>query len=161
MSVPSKEPEPRVVSMRGTFTTTFGWIFASSRPSLRMPSASVENTSAEIGPSTISQSSQSLFAHGNLAHCTYELCTVALALQSVTAAASCIGASSECTNYFSFGILIVLSCWLPSGSLPSSSPDLWIELADAFLEPRGVSPRVEHLATIAQITFLQLAPIII
>ena len=44
--------------MRGTFTTTFGWIFASSRPSATMPSASVAITSAEMGPSTISQISR-------------------------------------------------------------------------------------------------------
>ncbi len=45
----------RPSSMSGTLTTTFLWIFASSRPSRRISSRVVASTSAEMGPSTISQ----------------------------------------------------------------------------------------------------------
>ena len=41
--------------MSGTLTTTFLWILASSRPSRRISSLAMATTSAETGPSTISQ----------------------------------------------------------------------------------------------------------
>jgi hypothetical protein len=44
----------RPSSVSGTFTTMFGCIAASSRPSRRMPAVSVAITSALIGPSTTS-----------------------------------------------------------------------------------------------------------
>src|SRR3989338_1043906 len=47
--------------INGTLTTMFLWIFASSRPSFRMPSTSVATTSALMGPSTIAHISPRSF----------------------------------------------------------------------------------------------------